>query len=297
MQSLEPGVWGVLPTPFNGDDLALDQLSLVAALELFTTARATGVVALGVFGEAAQLSGEERAQVVRHATEAFGADRVVVGLTALDTAETCKEAIAAVRAARAPLAAVMVQINSTSSEAVTQHLLAINDASGLPIVLQDYPVASGIRVTTDLILEVTQVSGVVAAVKCESPPTSPAIAALAAETDVPLFGGLGGIGLLDEMLAGAAGAMTGFSYPEVLVEVIDAWRTGGYDAARTAILPWLPLINFEAQLQVGLSIRKENLRRRGVLASGAVRPPALPFPASMTPLVDAHQRAVLELSH
>jgi 4-hydroxy-tetrahydrodipicolinate synthase len=297
MQPLEPGVWGILPTPFNGDDLAVDPASLVAALELFTVAGTTGVVALGVFGEAAQLNSEERAQVVSHATEAFGADRVVVGLTSLDTAQACAEAVAAVRAAQAPLAAFMVQINSTSGADVTQHLQTITEASGLPIVLQDYPVASGIRVGTDLILEVTERSGVVVAVKCESPPTSPAIATLAAATDIPLFGGLGGIGLLDELLAGAAGAMTGFSYPEVLVEVIDAWRTGGYDAARTAILPWLPLINFEAQLQVGLSIRKENLRRRGVLASGAVRPPAVPFPANLTPLVDAHQRAVLELTH
>ncbi len=297
MQPLQPGVWGVLPTPFNGDDLAVDRASLVKALELFTSAGTTGVVALGVFGEAAQLNGEERAQVVSHATEAFGADRVVVGLTSLDTPKACEEAAAAVHAAQAPLAAVMVQINSTSSEAVTQHLKAIADVSGLPVVLQDYPVASGVRVSTDLILELTERNPFVAAVKCESPPTSPAIAALAARTNIPLFGGLGGIGLLDELLAGAAGAMTGFSYPEVLVEVVVAWRAGGYDAARTAILPWLPLINFEAQIQVGLAIRKENLRRRGVLASGAVRAPALPFPATMGPLADAHQRPVLELSH
>jgi 4-hydroxy-tetrahydrodipicolinate synthase len=296
MQPLPTGVWGVLPTPFHGDNLALDQVSLEAALELFTSAGTTGVVALGVFGEAAQLNDEERARVVSHTTGVFGANRVVVGLTSLDTTQACHEAVAAVRAAQAPLAALMVQINSTSSEAVTLHLRSIAAASRLPIVLQDYPVASGIRVGTDLILEVIARSHVVVAVKCESPPTSPAIAALAETTDIPLFGGLGGIGLLDELLAGAAGAMTGFSYPEVLVQVIDAWATGGYDAARIAILPWLPLINFEAQVQVGLSIRKENLRRRGVLASGAVRPPALSFPQSMTPLVDAHQRPLLELT-
>jgi 4-hydroxy-tetrahydrodipicolinate synthase len=179
---------------------------------------------------------------------------------------------------------------------VSAHLRAIHQETGLPVVLQDYPVASGVRASTDLIVGITRSTGFIAAIKCESPPTSPAIAALAARTEIPLFGGLGGIGLLDELQAGAAGAMTGFSYPEVLVEVVDAWRAGGYVAARAAILPWLPLINFEAQILVGLAIRKENLRRRGVLSSSAVRPPAMSLPASMAPLVEASRLAVPELS-
>jgi 4-hydroxy-tetrahydrodipicolinate synthase len=296
MQPLEPGVWGVLPTPFTAKDLAVDEDSLNRALGLFTQAQVTGVVALGVFGEAAQLSRDERELVVDRATAEFGADRVVVGLTSLDTESARAEALSAVRAARAPLAALMVQINSTSASAVTAHIRAISHAARLPIVLQDYPVASGVSVPIELIAEVTETSSVVAAVKCESPPTSPAIAELAAVTDVPLFGGLGGIGLLDELLAGAAGAMTGFSYPEVLVEVVQAWQSGGYSAARDAIQEWLPLINFEAQVKVGLSIRKENLRRRGVLASGAVRSPALPLPERLLPLVDAHQPAAADAS-
>jgi 4-hydroxy-tetrahydrodipicolinate synthase len=128
----------------------------------------------------------------------------------------------------------------------------------------------------------------VAAIKCESPPTSPAIGALSSMTEVPLFGGLGGIGLLDELQAGAAGAMTGFSYPEALQQVTAAWRTAGYGAAREAILPWLPLINFEAQVGVGLAIRKENLRRRGVFSDARVRPPARALPSVLLDLVAAH---------
>ena len=85
--------------------------------------------------------------------------------------------------------------------------------------------------------------------------------------------------------------MTGFSYPEALVSVVAAWRDGGYVAARTAIDPG-SADQLRGQVLVGLSIRKENLRRRGVLGSAAVRPPALPYPEAMTPLSDAHQRGV-----
>jgi 4-hydroxy-tetrahydrodipicolinate synthase len=293
---LEPGVWGVLPTPFDAQTLALDERSLDAALTVFEEADVTGVVALGVFGEAAQLTPDERALVLDRTTEAMGPYRVVAGLTALDTAQALAEAGAALAAARTPLAALMVQINSKSTESVAGHLRAINEESGLPIVLQDYPVASNVHVSADQIIDVLRRCDWIAAVKCESPPTSLAIAELAAHTQVPLFGGLGGLGLLDELQAGAAGAMTGFSYPEVLVSVVAAWRDGGYAAARAALEPWLPLINYEAQAKVGLAIRKENLRRRGVLSSAAVRPPAMAFPAAMAPLSESHFRAVQGLS-
>lgn len=296
MERLEPGVWGVLPTPFDSDSLAVDEASLVDALKMFLDAGVTGVVALGVFGEAAQLTPSERAAIVAKSTSMVGPGRVVVGLTSTDTASALDEARVALTAAREPLAALMVQINSTSQDAVVAHLEAINADSGLPVVLQDYPVASGVRVTSQVILRVLERTDFVVAVKCESPPTSVAIAELAAHTSVSLFGGLGGIGLLDELQAGAAGAMTGFSYPEVLVSVVDAWRSGGFQAARAAIEPWLPLINYEAQVAVGLSIRKDNLRRRGVLGSAAVRPPALPYPVGLASLSEAHQRGVAQLS-
>ena len=89
----------------------------------------------------------------------------------------------------------------------------------------------------------------VAAVKAEAPPTPPAIATLTARLDVPVFGGLGGIGLLDELAAGSAGAMTGFSFPEGLLACVSAFRSGGYEAAREAFLPYLPLVNFEQQVR------------------------------------------------
>ena len=125
----------------------------------------------------------------------------------------------------------------------------------------------------------------VVGVKSESPPTSVAVAHLAPRVDVPVFGGLGGVGLLDELAAGSAGAMTGFSHPAALAAVLRAHRDGGFEAARNAWAPWLPLANFEGQPRVGLAIRKELLRRRGVIASGRVRRPAAPLPADAGPAV------------
>ncbi len=120
-------------------------------------------------------------------------------------------------------------------------------------------------------------------VKSETPPTSAAIAHIAPLVDVPVFGGLGGVGLLDELAADQRAPMTGFSHPAALAAVLNAWEQGGVTAARDTWAPWLPLANFEGQLKIGLAIRREVLRRRGVIASSRVRPPARTLPASLTP--------------
>lgn len=287
------GLWGILATPFAGEALAVDEDSLHREVLLFVGVRATGLVASGVFGEGAALSSVEQATVVRTVAEATDLP-VVVGLSARSTAVAVEQAECAVRAAGRPLAGLMVQVNSADPEVLAAHLHAVHQASGTGIVLQDYPVVSGIRVSTAALLEVLRRCPFVVAVKSESPPTAVAIAELTGHTGVPVFGGLGGVGLLDELAAGAAGAMTGFSHPEGLRDALVAWDSGGYAAAREAFAWWLPLANFEAQPGIGLSIRKEMLRRRGVLADAAVRPPAQAMPPVLKPMVDAHLAAVRE---
>ncbi|MGH3363225.1 MAG: hypothetical protein ACRDOW_00740, partial [Nocardioidaceae bacterium] len=157
------------------------------------------------------------------------------------------------------------------------------------------PEASGVRITAEQILAVLADCPFVVAVKSEAPPTSTAIGRLTARTGVPVFGGLGGVGLLDELGSGAAGAMTGFSHPEGLRAALDAWAAGGYGAAREAFAPWLPLVNFEAQPGIGLALRKEILRQRGIFTCPSVRPPARPAPPEMLRLLPNHLASVQSL--
>jgi 4-hydroxy-tetrahydrodipicolinate synthase len=128
------------------------------------------------------------------------------------------------------------------------------------------------------------------AVKSESSPSPPAVAALVAGLDVPVFGGLGGTGLLDELAVGSAGAMTGFSVPEGLIACVNAFRDAGYAAAREVWRDYLPLVNFEFQAGIALSLRKHSFVHRGLIATPAVRPPAPPAPESMLGLLTQHLR-------
>jgi len=288
--TLEPGVWGVLATPLTVDGSAIDTESLARQVRHYESIGATGLTVLGVFGEAARLSPDERRTVAE--TVVASADRLplVVGISAFELDEVCEEAANVIPVVGGRLAGLMVQVNSSDPVALSDHLNAVAEHTDRPIVVQDYPVITGIRITTtDLISAVRNVPAAVA-VKSESSPSPPAVAELAAALDVPIFGGLGGTCLLDELAVGAAGAMTGFSVPEGLIACVTAYRDGGFEAAREVWRDYLPLVNFEFQAGIALGLRKRSLVLRGLIDHDAVRPPAVVPPESMLRLLAEHLR-------
>jgi 4-hydroxy-tetrahydrodipicolinate synthase len=223
----------------------------------------------------------------------------VVGVTTLATAPTLAQVRLAVALAGEVSAArgvpatdllrgVMLQVPSADADLLRAHLAEVHEATGVGLVVQDYPAASGVRIPATVLGDVVaSVPGVVA-VKAESTPTAPAVAALVAACDVPVFGGLGGVALIDELALGAAGAMTGFSFPEGLVATVAAFDAGGVDAARTVWSRFLPMAVFEQQDGLALAIRKAALVRRGVIDEGGVRPPGARLPAALVQLLDGH---------
>ena len=283
--TLAPGVWGVLATPLTADGSAVDTESLARQVRHYDSIGATGLTVLGVFGEAARLTPSERRTVVETVVASSSQLPLVVGISALEVDEVCAEAANVLPAVGSRLAGLMVQVNSSDPGALGNHLNAVAERTERPIVVQDYPVITGIRIATaDLIAAVRKAPSAVA-VKSESSPSPPAVAELVAGLDVPIFGGLGGTCLLDELAVGAAGAMTGFSVPEGLIACVTAYRDGGFDAAREVWRDYLPLVNFEFQAGIALGLRKHSLVRRGLIAYDAVRAPAAVPPESMLRLL------------
>ncbi|CKH12725.1 dihydrodipicolinate synthase family protein [Mycolicibacterium smegmatis] len=284
---MQPGVWGVLATPFSGSTLEVDDNGVAALAEHAQAVGATGLTVLGVFGEAAKLSWEERRRVLETVLDTTELP-LVVGCTSLATAPVIDEARMAVELVGERLAGVMVQANSADRATLATHLRAVNEATGADVVVQDYPIISGVHVSAGVLGDVVAQSPFVTAVKAEAPPTPVAVAELTRRVDVPVFGGLGGINLLDELACGSAGAMTGFSYPEALVATVRAWRDGDRMKARAALLDHLPLITFEQQVGIALAVRKECLRRRGLIAESGVRPPGRSLPDCLAPVLATH---------
>ncbi|MGP4021558.1 dihydrodipicolinate synthase family protein [Saccharopolyspora sp. 5N708] len=280
----------MVATPFTGSTLDVDEAGLAGLVEHYQRIGVTGLTVLGVFGEAVRLSTAERRAVLEIAVGAADLP-IVVGASSTSLAPVIEEIELATDVVGDRLAGAMVQVNTPDPKQLAAHLGAAHAATGAGLVVQDYPLVTGVSISAASLASAVREVAAVVAVKAEAPPTPPAIATLTTATDVPVFGGLGGIGLLDELAAGSAGAMTGFSVPEGLVACVAAWQRGGYDAAREAYSPYLPLVNFEAQARIGLAIRKEALRRRGLLRESGVRPPAPSMPESLSDQLDRHLAA------
>ena len=88
-----------------------------------------------------------------------------------------------------------------------------------------------------------------------------------------LTGNGGGLFLPEELTRGADGAMTGFAYPEMMVDVVAAHARGDVERAHDLFDAYLPLARYEQQAGVGLAVRKHLFQRRGVIASAMVRKP------------------------
>ena len=84
---------------------------------------------------------------------------------------------------------------------------------------------------------------------------------------VSILVGNGGLHYPQELRRGADGAMTGFAWPEMLVEVYDLFTAGKVEEAEDLFDIYLPLVRHEVQPGIGLALRKEVLFRCGAIKS------------------------------
>jgi len=274
------GVYSVLPTAFTaaGD---LDDAGLRRVVDLFIGAGVNGVTALGVTGEVARLDDSERRRVLEVVTSQVAGR---IGVVAGTTAEGTRTCITYSRHAKeAGATAVMVsppRMPKLNSDAVLRHFHSLAEAVDIEIVVQDYPPISGYAMEPWLLARIAKEIPRARTIKLEDPPTPFKTSRILSEVDkiggvedVRIFGGLGGVFLLEELLAGATGAMTGFAFPEILVQIVGLYRAGRVQDAADVFYRAVPLMRFEFQEGIGMAIRKEVLHKRGALANPATRAP------------------------
>jgi 4-hydroxy-tetrahydrodipicolinate synthase len=154
-----------------------------------------------------------------------------------------------------------------------------------PVVYQDYPQATGVPLTVEVFHRMVEAFPRLVMLKHEDCPGLTKLGRIRAETAragrrrVSVLVGNNAIYYPQELARGADGAMTGFSYPEMLVEVYERFIAGDAEGAEDVFDIYLPLLRYEAQPGIGLAVRKQLLFRRGALASPTVRAPGLTLAA------------------
>ena len=275
------GVYLITVTPFT-DSGALDLASTDRMVDFCLDAGVTGLTVLGIMGEATKLTAEESRLFVKQVlARVAGRVPVVVGASAPGFAPM-RELTDTVMALGA--AGVMVAPPSTvrTDDQIVAYFAMVNETLGedVPWVLQDHPMSTGVQMSTAVVLRILKNSPTCVMLKHEDCPGLAKLSAIRAASERGdltrisiLTGNGGGLFLPEELSRGADGAMTGFAWPEMMVDVCRAHAKGDIEKAHDIFDAYLPLARYEQQTGIGLAVRKHILAERGVIASAAIRKP------------------------
>ncbi|MDR6100224.1 4-hydroxy-tetrahydrodipicolinate synthase [Agrobacterium larrymoorei] len=295
INSSTKGVFVIAVTPFN-EDGSLDYASVDRMVDFYYEKGADGLTILGMMGEAPKLTQAESIEVARQ-TISRSADRpVVVGVSAPGLA-----AIGELTKAVMDLGAAGVMVAPPPSLKTDEQIIGYyrnvveTVGTDVPIVLQDFPLSTGVQISSKTLGVILEAHPSIVMVKHEDWPGLQKITDLreaeaSGRRRTSILCGNAGVFLTEEMQRGADGAMTGFPYPEMMVGVCRLSHEGRFDDAQDLFDAYLPLMRYEQQPGLGLAVRKYILMKRGAIASAAQRRPG----AALSKIATAEVEKLIE---
>lgn len=281
-------VWGMLPTPFTADLAEVDHRSLRSLIRHQHHRGVGGFIALGVIAEPESLSSAEQARILATVVEAAGEAPVIATAMSLHRDDRDQALRNYAATAGTTLSAVMIPVTSGDGAVLAGDVEHAALTSGLPVVLQDYPQATGVHVDIDTLVDVVCTHSHVIGVKSEAAPTFSRIHQLRhARPDLHLIAGGGGVGMIEDMLAGADAVACQTTAVDPVCEAARLGLTGQSAAGRKALASSTALINFEVQAGSSIAIRKEHWRRMGVIDAAQIRGRRMPYSPLMSAISDS----------
>ncbi len=273
------GVYPIAPTPFHPDG-RIDEGSIDRLAEAYIASGATGLTVLGIMGEAPKLEPEEALNIAARFIGGMARLPVIVGVSAPGFAAMRSLARAAMDRGAAGVMIAPVPSLRTDDQIMAYYRQAV-EAIGLdiPFVIQDYPLTLSVQMTPKVIRQIVEENPSCVMLKHEDWPGLEKISALrgfqadGSMRPISILTGNGGLFLDFEMERGADGAMTGYAFPEMLVDVVRLQKAGRREEAHDIFDAHVPLLRYEQQQGVGLAVRKYTMMKRGLLTSDAQRKP------------------------
>jgi 4-hydroxy-tetrahydrodipicolinate synthase len=279
------GVFPIAPTPFLPDG-TVDVESIDRLTDFYLQCGATGITVLGQLGEAPKLEHAESVQAATRMIRRASALPVIVGVSA--------PGFAAMRALTREVmdqgaAGVMIAPPNTlrTDDQIVGYYRQAVEAIGadVPFVIQDYPLTFSVQMTPGVIRRIVQELPSCTMLKHEDWPGLEKISALRGfEAEgtmrrLPILVGNNGLFLDYELERGADGANTGYAFPDMLCDVVRLSQAGRREEAHDLFDAHLPLLRYEQQPGIGLTVRKYLLQRRGLIRHATLRQPAAPLTA------------------
>jgi 4-hydroxy-tetrahydrodipicolinate synthase len=273
------GVYIIAATPFT-DEGAVDLQSVDTLTDFYLGCGVHGFTLLGMMGEAHKLTADESLSVVNRVIGRAQGRQVIVGVShaGLENVRRLSH-----EAMMAGAAGVMVAPapGLKGDEGLYNYYAQVFQALGpqIPVVYQDYPQTTGVYMPVGVFERLVDDFPQLVMLKHED---APGLAKLTKVREgerkpgrrrVSILVGNGGLYYPQEMRRGADGAMTGFAWPEMLVQVYELFAQGRAEEAEDLFDIYLPLVRHEVQPAIGLALRKEVLFRRGAIKSPKQRAP------------------------
>ena len=268
------GIFVIVVTPFT-ENYELDEASLRKEVRFCIEAGAHGLVGPANASEFPTLSDDERRRWIEIVVDEAGGQIPVIAAT---TAGHYLPAVALSRfsqkAGADGIMAMPPPILSPGPDGCYAYYKALSDALDIPIFIQNYAGPAGTPMPADLLGRMCRELAWVQYLKEETLPEPRAISRtldVAGDACKGVFGGQGGIYMLDEFRRGAHGNMPACQSTEVHVAIWNKLEAGDQAGARKLYNQLLPLINFERMH--GVATYKEVLHRRGIFRTTVSRAP------------------------
>lgn len=268
------GIFPIVATPFT-EGYELDEKSLRKLVHFCLRAGVHGLVGPANASEFSTLSDDERKRWIEIVVAETGGQVPVIGSTtsghALPTVALSRYAQ---KVGANGIMSMPPHVQHPDAAGCYAYYQALSEALDVPIMVQNYIGPIGTPMSPDLLAHMCRELPRVEYIKEETLPSSrmmSATIAAAGKFCKGVFGGQGGLYLVDEYRRGTAGNMPACEIPDVQVALWNKLEAGDMAGARTLFNRVLPLVNYERQYGVGLY--KEILYRRGVVATRVCRTP------------------------
>lgn len=237
------GVFTALITPFKNGALDLDALKRLTERQL--KAGVHGLVPLGSTGEAATLTFEERAEVIRAVLSlAKGTVPVIVGTGTNSTQSTIEATRQAKELGADAAMVVSPYYNRPTPEGQIAHVMAVGAAVELPLLMYNVPSRTGTNLTPDTAATLSKLPYVVGLKEASGNMVQVVEILARTADDWAVFSGEDAL-FHNFLESGAKGIIctTSNTAPERFVALYDAYKSGDHEGARRLQFALLPLIN------------------------------------------------------
>jgi 4-hydroxy-tetrahydrodipicolinate synthase len=240
------GVIPAITTPFHADD-SIDHPFLGRHVQLMMQSGCSGIVALGSLGEVATLGVNEKRAVLDTVVEAAGRGCVVAGIAALSTADAVALAKMAQAAGCAGLMVLPPYVYSTDAREMEAHMSAVIEATELPCILYNNPIAYKTDFKPERVAELCAQHPNLVAIKESSADIRRVTELRRLLGDrLKLIMGVDDL-IVEGIAAGATGWIAGLvnAFPQESVRLFDFARAGRWAEGRRLYEWFLPLLRLD----------------------------------------------------